>query len=163
MGKKSDRVNECFEVFYGYGPGRTLMRLERDSGISLEVLTEWREAYAWDEKIRVRESDLKKAIEEKFSRQTDRIRNKLTDQISRLVEGMGNHTLGLPFEIRNSNDLRQVAQAYYTLVQANALARKAAIDVSGGSTPTTWHDLLEQSGEESTQGLGLEDLKETGL
>lgn len=135
---------EAFEYFYTLGHSRSLLKLSKQTGVDFEKLSHWSEVFAWDEKIQARDREVDKAFDAIYKRRTMDIRNRLVTQIDKLLADMEKCSLGLPFAITSPAEMRSVAQAYQCLVQANVLALTKGIDVSGGKTPKTWSDLLQQ-------------------
>ncbi len=136
---------QLFEQYYKLGPARNILTLAEQTGIEFEDLYSLCEGMAWDEKIKIRVAESERAAFAKYQQQTGEIRNTLVNRISSLLLDM-NGPMGLPFTIRNAQDLSMVAKAYETLVKADVEARNNAIDATGGTTPKTWTDLLSQSG-----------------
>jgi hypothetical protein len=143
ISRKQAVIEKCFEVYYKLGPERSLLTVEKKSKIPLNILQQWCERYAWDEKILERNKDLDRVIEESYRSRSREIRNRLVNQMQRLMDDMENCTLGLPFAITSVGDLKQLSQAYESLVRANILATTKAQDLlAGGTSPKTWADLL---------------------
>lgn len=149
--RKTDaqRAAETFEIYYQLGGSRSLRKLAKATGLDFELLSDWSEGYGWDEMVDNRERDIQRTYDRIYRNKTVDIRNKLTTQIEKLLQHMENSSLGLPFEVRTPNDLRAVAQAYESLVRANIAAQTKGVDVSGGKSPKTWSDLLNQSDVDS--------------
>lgn len=147
-------IIKAFELYFNLGASRSLVDVEEELGIPFETLKEWRDVYAWDEKIRERTEDLDRAFEAYYKDKTKDIRNRLIEQMEGLLDGM-NCSLGLPFAIQDVTDLRALAQAYESLVRANAMAMTRATDPHN-EAPTTWADLLKSSGMHSDVNLDKE-------
>lgn len=135
---------EAFEHYYNLGVRRNILKLSKITGVEFELLQSWSEGYAWDEKVEARDREVNRVFEQVYRQRTMDIRNRLVNQIHLLLQNMEKCSLGLPFEITSPAELRSVAQAYQSLVQANTLAMTKGIDVSGGKAPKTWSDLLAQ-------------------
>lgn len=135
---------EAFEQYYLLGVKRNVLKLSKIVGIDFETLQNWADGYAWDEKVEARDREVNRVFEQVYKQRTLDIRNRLVNQIDLLLKGMEGCSLGLPFSITNPAELRNVAQAYQSLVQANVLAMTKGVDVSGGKAPKTWSDLLAQ-------------------
>lgn len=152
MARKTEaqKANEVFEIYYQLPTNkRSLQNLAKVTQLDFNILNEWSEAYGWDELIESREKDLQRTYDKIYKQKTIDIRNRLTRQIEKLLASMENSSLGLPFEMKSPNDLRALAQAYEALVRANIAAQTKGIDVSGGKTPKTWSDLLNQADVDS--------------
>ena len=143
VSRNADLIEKCFEIYYKLGPTRSLLPIHQKSGIPLHDLQQWREGYAWDEKILERNKDLERMVEESYREKSREIRNRLVGQMQKLMDDMEQCSLGLPFAITSVGDLKQLSQAYESLVRANILATTKAQDViGGGNSPKTWADLL---------------------
>jgi len=138
-------IADIFEVYYKMGAKRSLQRLADHTKLDFDLLSSWSDTYAWDEKIEARENDLQRTADRVYKLKTANIRNRLVNQIDKLIQGMESSSLGLPFDIRTPNDMRSLAQAYESLVRASVVAQTKGIDLAGGKAPTTWADLLSQS------------------
>ncbi len=136
--------SEAFEYYFNLGNSRNLLKLAKQTSIDFDTLQRWSEVYAWDEKIQARDREVDRVFDNVYKRRTMDIRNRLVTQIDKLLTDMESSSLGLPFAITSPAELRSVAQAYQSLVQANVLAMSKGIDVSGGKAPKTWSDLLQQ-------------------
>ena len=135
---------EAFERYYALGVKRSVFQLSKLIGIPFETLQSWADGYAWDEKVEARDRDVNRVYEQVYKQRTLDIRNRLVNQIDKLLKDMEGSSLGLPFTITTPAELRSLAQAYQSLVQANVLAMSKGIDMSGGKAPKTWSDLLQQ-------------------
>lgn len=151
MARKTEaqQALEAFEVYYELGGTRSLRKLHKVTKIDFDVLTDWSEAYGWEEMITNRELDVQRTYDRLYKQKTIDIRNKLTRQIERLLASMETSSLGLPFDVRSPNDLRAVAQAYEALVRANIAATTKGVDTTSGKSPKTWSDLLNQADVDS--------------
>jgi len=148
----AERASECFELYFQMGIDRTLESLQKKTGVPYEVLSEWNEAFGWQELIRKRNEDQERIFEERYLSRSRDIRNRIIHQMENLLGDMENNSLGLPFVIKDVNDFRSLSQAYESLARANSLAIKKSQDVlSSDSAPTTWADLLH-----SVEGDGVE-------
>ena len=135
---------EAFERYYELGVKRNLLRLAKVTGISFDLLSNWSDGYAWDEKVEARDKEINRVFEQVYKQRTLDIRNRLVRQIDTLLKDMESCSLGLPFGVTSPAELRSVAQAYRELVQANVLAMTKGVDMGGGKAPKTWSDLLAQ-------------------
>lgn len=135
---------EAFEHYYNLGVKRNILKLSKILGLEFELLQNWSDGYAWDEKVEARDREINRVVEQVYKQRTMDIRNRLVNQIHLLLQDMEKCSLGLPFSITSPAELRSVAQAYQSLVQANTMAMSKGIDVSGGKAPKTWSDLLTQ-------------------
>ena len=136
-------ISKLFEYYYQMGSMRSLLVLEEKSRVPLSTLKDYCEGYAWDEKIRERDKDLNRMLEESYRSKTVAIRNRLVGQMEGLMNDMESCSLGLPFAITSVADLKQLAQAYESLVRSNILASTKAQDLLGADkSPKTWADLL---------------------
>lgn len=145
--KRARLIEKCFEFYYRLGPNRSLLGVEKASGVTLALLQEWHDGYGWEEKITQRNRELDRVIEENYKLKSRDIRNRLIAQMNSLLDAVEGCSLGLPFNVTSVADLKQLAQAYETLVRANILANTKAQDLLGsGSSPKTWADLLSVEG-----------------
>jgi len=135
---------EAFELYYTLGVKRNILKLSKMVDVSFEVLQNWSDGYAWEEKVEARDKEVNRVFEQVYKQRTLDIRNRLVNQIDKLLKDMEGCSLGLPFSITSPAELRNVAQAYQSLVQANVLALSKGVDMSGGKAPKTWSDLLAQ-------------------
>jgi hypothetical protein len=141
--KRARLVQKCFEYYYRLGVNRSLLEVEKTSKVPLDTLQEWHDGYGWEEKITHRNKELDRVIEENYKLKSRDIRNRLIAQMNGLLDAVEGCSLGLPFNVTSVADLKQLAQAYETLVRANILANTKAQDLLGsGSSPKTWADLL---------------------
>jgi len=153
VSKNADFLAKLFEYYYKMGPNRSLLVLEEKSKVSLAKLKDLCEGLAWEEKIRERDKDLNKVIEETYRAKTIGIRNRLVGQMEGLMNDMENCSLGLPFAITSVADLKQLAQAYESLVRSNILAQTKAQDLLGADkSPKTWADLLSATDGDILEG-----------
>lgn len=148
--------SEAFERYYSLGIKRNLLTLAKVTGLDFDLLKNWSDGYAWDEKVEARDKELDRVFEQTYKRRTMDIRNRLVGQIDLLLLDMEKCSLGLPFSITTPAELRSVAQAYQALVQANTLALTKGIDLSGGKAPKTWSDLLQQIEAEGEETHGTQ-------
>jgi len=137
----TELATSAFEAYYAMGSERTLIILESQTRIPFEVLKQWSEVYAWDERIRERSKELDRAFEQYYKDKTKDIRNRLIGQMEGLLGEMEASSLGLPFHVKDVNDFRALAQAYESLVRANTLATKQ-IESLKEDAPVSWSDLL---------------------
>jgi len=137
----TELATSAFEAYYALGTERTLIFLESQSKIPFEILKQWSEVYAWDERIRERSKDLDRAFEQYYKDKTKDIRNRLIGQMEGLLGEMEASSLGLPFHVKDVADFRALAQAYESLVRANTLASKQ-IEALKEDAPVSWSDLL---------------------
>ena len=144
-------IAELFEAYYELGVARNLLNLSEQTGYNFDLLVELCDGYAWDEKIKGRMAEMERMNAAIYQKHTADIRNGLIAKISHLLEDLSG-PLGLPFSINSPADLRVVAAAYKELITADTMARKNNVDTSGGTTPKTWTDLLEQSSITSEEG-----------
>lgn len=141
--RNAQLIERCFEAYYALGPSRSLLTIEKKTNIPLSTLKGWKEGFAWDEKILERNKDLDRMVEESYREKSKEIRNRLVNQMQKLMDDMEQCSLGLPFAITSVGDLKQLSQAYESLVRANILATTKAQEALGsGNTPKTWADLL---------------------
>jgi len=146
-------IQKCFEYYYQIGALRSLLTVEKASKVPLTTLKDWCEAFAWDEKIRERDKDLNKVLEESYRSKTIAIRNRLVGQMEGLMNDMESCSLGLPFAVTSVADLKQLAQAYESLVRSNILAQTKAQDLLGADkSPKTWADLLVHADGDRPEG-----------
>lgn len=146
-------IEKSFEYYYKLGSNRSLLTLEKVSKIPLETLKDWSEGFAWNEKIIERDKDLNKYINETYRNKTLEIRNRLVNQLDSLLNGMETCSLGLPFAITSVGDLKQLAQAYESLVRSNILSQTKAQDLLGtDKSPKTWAELLEHTDGDRPEG-----------
>lgn len=137
---------KVFELYYEAGASRSLLDLSSQLNIPFEMLREWSEAYAWEEKINERNKEMDRMFEEAYKSKSREIRNRLITQMESMLTEMDSCSLGLPFNVSSVADLRQLAQAYESLVRANNQAITGAKDaLHGGAAPKTWSDLLHQA------------------
>lgn len=137
----TDLAATAFEAYYALGSERTLILLEHQLNVPFEVLKQWAEVYAWDERIRERTKDLDRAFEQFYKDKTKDIRNRLINQMENLLGEMEASSLGLPFHIKDVGDFRSLAQAYESLVRANTMATKT-VEATKDDSPMSWSDLL---------------------
>lgn len=148
--KKSKRQSEiAFEHYYRLGPKRSLVRLEKELDVDFAILAEWAEVYGWEELIDKRDEDRERVLNREYRDRTLKIRHKLTAQIEALIAQMESCSLGLPFEIRSPSDMKQLADAYRSLVSANIQATSKGFEVKGSESPKTWSDLISQADVDS--------------
>lgn len=114
------------------------------------MLKQWSEAFGWDEKIASRNKELDKSFETYYKNKSRDIRNRLVRQMENLLGEMESCSLGLPFQIKDVQDFRNLANAYESLVRANTLAMTRAVEGNNADAPTTWADLLTASQDEKT-------------
>jgi hypothetical protein len=143
MAENLPLIEKCLEYYYRLGPNRSLLTLEEKSKVPFATLKDWCEGFGWDEKIIERDKDLNRQLEESYRSKTIQIRNRLVAQMDGLMNDMESCSLGLPFAVTCVADLKQLSQAYESLVRANILAQTKAQDLLGSDkSPKTWSDLL---------------------
>lgn len=142
-------ASEVFEIYYKMGSKRSLHRLSQELKLDFKLLSNWSDVYGWEELIDARDADVDRRQQRLYKERTLKIRDRLTDQISKLIDSMESTSLGLPFDIRSPNDLRALAQAYQALVGANNEASREGAVAATSKSPKTWSDLLGQSTTDS--------------
>ena len=137
-------IETCFEYYYKLGSGRSILAVAKKCGIAFDVINEWKSIHAWDEKVKDREADAYAATERLYVAKSRSIRNRLIGQVGSLLDEVESCSLGLPFRIKDVDDLRKLAQAYKLLVEANTLALTKGQDVLDENSPMSWADLIQK-------------------
>lgn len=139
---------DLFELYFSMGHDRSLITLESETGIDLSILKEWEEAFGWQEKVQQRNAEIEREFDQHYRSKSKDIRNRLTKQMEHLLNDMEECSMGLPFQIKSVTDMRQLAQAYESLVRANNLAMLTKLDLNGkNGNVKTWAELMSSSGQ----------------
>lgn len=143
----SKKIARMFDTYYHMGEDRDLRVFARRQHVSLETVMEIYQAYGWATKIKEMDDIKEREFEDWFKSRSKGIRQKLTNQLSELLEGMESSSLGLPLAINNVQDLKTVSAAYAELVKATDTILRRPQQMEDSSQPTTWSDLLDEVGK----------------
>ena len=153
-------IEACFEYYYKLGSGRSILAVHKKCKIPFEVINEWKSIHAWDEKVKDREADTFSATERLYVDKSRNIRNRLIGQVGSLLDEVESCSLGLPFRIKDVDDLRKLAQAYKLLVEANTLAITKGQNVLDENSPMSWADLIQKFSNQPIDAHSEEDFKD---
>lgn len=158
--EKIAEIENAFELYLQLGSGRTVKKVADSLGESFDTVLEWKGLHAWDEHVKERESDVHSAVERLYADRSRNIRTRLTSQIDHLLDDMEGNSLGLPFVIKDVNDVRQLAQAYKLLVEANQIALETAAVASEDEAPMSWADLIGKFSNERNDEFDDDEFKD---
>lgn len=147
---KKSAIDKVFDAYYEMGMERSLLELENITGVDFSTLKDWDDAYGWQEKISQKDKELDNISYLKNKEKAISIRDSLTAQIEFLINQMQSCSVGLPFAIKDVNDLKSLAQAYESLIRATVTMNSAKI-VSDKESINTWSDLLISVNEENKE------------
>lgn len=153
-------IEECFEYYHSLGHGRSALAVSKKFSIPFEDVNEWKSLHAWDEKVKERESDVFIATERLYADKSRNIRNRLIGQVGKLLDDVEGCSLGLPFRIRDVDDLRKLAQAYKLLVEANTLALTKGAVLAEEDSPMSWAALIQKFNNQESTEHTEEDFKD---
>lgn len=153
-------IEACFEYYYKLGHGRTVLAVTKKFGIDFDAANEWKNLYAWDEKVKDRDADIYSATERLYAEKSRGIRNRLVAQVGNLLDEVEGCSLGLPFRIKDVDDLRKLAQAYKLLVEANTLALTKGQDMLDENSIMSWADLIQTFSNKPTEEFHEDEFKD---
>lgn len=141
---------EAFEVYYQLGSNRDIQKLSELTGMTPDVLSDWRELYEWDRLIEERLSELKTAFKEECFVRTMAIKRALCSTIEKTIEQMQQTKLGLPFEVTSIEDFAKLSRSYAVLTageQPRVIQGKQQ-EQEQDPRKLTWADLVAQVDDE---------------